>query len=83
MEKKETVWCLFGIDNLYDQPRNNLYLIWNNKPIVEVIESCLPDIKNWSKHEDLVNLYNGLPVRVGETTYRIEEIEIGKLLSQS
>lgn len=83
MEDNKKVWCLFGIDNLYDQPDNNLHLIWNKKPTIEIIENCLYDIKNYNEGDDLVNLYNGLPVRIGETTYRIEEVEFDKPLKQS
>jgi hypothetical protein len=31
------IWCLFSVDNNYDQPENNLVCWWQEKPSLETL----------------------------------------------
>lgn len=37
----ETIWCLFSVENNYDQPQNNLVAWWKNKPQLETLAEAL------------------------------------------
>lgn len=49
---KKTIWCLFSIDNQYDQPRNNLIAWFSVRPIIE-------DLNTHFDKEMCVNLLRG------------------------
>ena len=78
------IWCLFSIENLYDQPGNNLVTWWVNKPdnkqLIKAISSMVIKIED----EELLvkQLHSGDEVRVsigtfGGYDFRLKEIEEG------
>ena len=78
------VYCLFGVENNYDQPDHDLYCIWENKPTLDELQYILDvDFKN-AKDEDVVSvvkLFNGSTIRLKNIDYRIEKIGFGTKLS--
>lgn len=80
-----TVWCLFSIENNYDQPEHNVHTIWAHKPSMEQLGKVLN--RAWPGHTDeqtlfIVNLWRGERVmeRPGDTLYRLREVELGERL---
>lgn len=71
MENK--VWALFSIENDYNQPENNLCVLWKYKPHFNTLMQhfdCYPTAK------EVGDLTRGKSVRIGNTDYRIQEVEI-------
>jgi len=81
----KTIWCLFSVENNYDQPSNNLIAWWSDKPsavdlelVIKVDLSIAPIdgekvLKVWSGEEVRFNDGCGL----GGYDYRLEQIEEG------
>ncbi len=70
--------ALFSIDNNYDQPEHNLVRLWQFKPSIETVAQALDRPFPCQKDEDtlaVVRLWNGEEVRLGNTDYRIQEIQ--------
>lgn len=90
----EKIYCIFSIDNQYDQPKNNLVIAWSEKPSIDVFASAfgIPNLKNVNIYEaiekhgehlqKITRVYNGEEVRIDHVDYRFEEVEIGKLLNR-
>lgn len=79
----KTIWCLFGVENNYDQPDNNLLVWWSEKPSIEKILHHFN--LHWDSVSDenivkMVELYRGEHVRIDDTTYRIQIVEEGKVI---
>lgn len=36
-EDPKSIWCLFSVANMYDQPEHNLVAWWGEKPSLEVL----------------------------------------------
>jgi hypothetical protein len=83
----KTIYCLFSINNGYDQPHNNLIMWWPEKPHFEAfceafsvkIEDDLNILTLLDKYGDalmaLKDIYNGKESCVfGNTSYRLEEV---------
>jgi hypothetical protein len=90
------IFCLFSINNNYDQPRNNLVIWWFEKPTFEVfcksfqvaIEPGADVLTVLDKYGEallrLKEIYNGKEARVfGNTDYRLEEVAEGTILQDN
>lgn len=44
-KKKKTIWCLFSVDNQYDQPDNCLQFFWFEKPEGDVLYAALKELE--------------------------------------
>lgn len=69
------IWALLSIDNLYDQPENNLVVWWQTKPDIKQLQSIL----NYDK-EYILPILSGTVVRLSEKDYRLEELPEGVTL---
>jgi hypothetical protein len=82
------IWCLFSVDNNYDQPDNNLFAWWAEKPSLEVLAQTLTGKPLGElEGEDILQVVEVFTGR-GEgkvkrfhfdTTFRLEEVADGKL----
>lgn len=80
---KPKIWCLFSVDNNYDQPDHNLVAWWPVKPSLEVLfktlgvtmgendEHTVGVVKVWSGGDEKVDYQ--------DTRYRLRLVEEGKL----
>jgi hypothetical protein len=81
---EKTIWCLFSVDNNYDQPDNNLVAWWSEKPSLEVLFKAL-DVKiSGGRDEDVVaaaKIWAGTQEQVGYagTSYRLEQVPEGMI----
>lgn len=66
------IWCLLSVANEYNQPDNNLEAFWSKHPMLE-------ELKTVMEEESVAELWAGHEVRYGNTDYRLEEVEEGKL----
>lgn len=89
MTGKETdkgIWCLFRIENNYDQPDNDLERFWFNKPSLEALGNYLGKPLDKAKDEDVMNtvaIWQGYSTVVNKglgTRYRLQYVEEGKSL---
>ena len=80
------VYAIFSIANNYDQPENNLEILFQNKPNFEnlktfffdqlsIDELSIDELRN-SDIMFLVDLMRGKSVRLDGTEYRIEELPV-------
>ena len=68
------IWCLFHIENDYNQPKNNLIFWWSHKPTAQNIASSISvDLKHPDGMERVQDILNGKE----NDGYRIEEVEEG------
>ena len=72
-EQVEIVWCLFGIENDYDQPEHNLVCLWGEKPSIDILKNL--SIR-FSKR-DSERLLLGEEIRKGNVDYRICQVFMG------
>ena len=69
----KTIWCLFSIQNEYDQPDNNLVAWWFEKPEINIIRAIVDDKVDISIFErPFRESYCG-------TKFRIEQLNEGKV----
>jgi hypothetical protein len=77
---KTHIWCIFSIENEYNQPMNNLYGWFPYKPsIVDLANVFGVNFEN-AKDEDIVNivqLFRGEEVRIDNTDFRLEQVTEG------
>lgn len=74
------IWCLFSVENNYDQPQNNLVAWWPSKLTMDILSTVLEiPFKGDENVLNIVHVYQGQVERIGETDYRLEEISAGKL----
>ena len=81
------IWCLFSVDNNYDQPNNNLVIWFNEKPTLDLLAKTLADKPLGELPEDqivqVVGVWTGKgdgKVGWSDTHYRLEEVEEGRKL---
>lgn len=85
-DDNDTIWCLFSIDNNYDQPENNLVCWWPLKPSLDELCKgihCLPLNELCDDNIILlVNLWKGKPVTrsVVGTRYRLQQVKEGECI---
>jgi hypothetical protein len=67
------IWCLFSVDNNYDQPNNNLVCWWKDKPSIPELARIL-DSKMEKDNEiiAIVRIHQGENHRISNTDYRLE-----------
>lgn len=75
------VYAIFSIANNYDQPENNLEILFQNKPNFENLKTFFFDQLSIDELRDsdimfLVDLMRGKSVRLDGTEYRIEEVTV-------
>ena len=75
------VYAIFSIANNYEQPENNLEILFQNKPNFENLKTFFFDQLSIDKLRDsdimfLVDLMRGKSVRLDDTKYRIEEVTV-------
>ena len=75
------VYAIFSIANNYDQPENNLEILFQNKPNFESLRTFFFDQLSIDELRDsdimfLVDLMRGKSVRLVYTEYRIEEVTV-------
>ena len=78
MTDKKTIWCLFSVDNLYDQPPNNLVAWWSEKPTLFSLAKTLKMSFPSERDRDtlfVVNVWQGTATATYGTEYRLEEVE--------
>lgn len=71
------IYCLFSIDNLYDQPSNNLVMWWSKKPSIEFVAKALKVDMAKAPDETIaavVSVWLGKPTRINETEYFMAEV---------
>lgn len=72
----KTIWCMFSVDNNYDQPPNNLVAFWEEKPSIELMTKTLgwdfPASDDRTTIE-IVNIWSGKPSDMNQTLYRLEK----------
>lgn len=70
------IWCLFSVDNEYDQPANNLVCWWMIKPSMSRLIEVL------GTHDDisLNQLLVGKVIRLLDVDYRLELVENNVIL---
>lgn len=79
---KATIWCLFSVDNNYDQPDNNLVAWWPEKPTLEVLFDTL-GVTLGVRDQDtvaVVKIWAGSREELRQTQYRLELVSEGKLV---
>ncbi len=78
-----SIWCLFSVENNYDQPANNLVAWWPTKPNCEVLAETLGDNHctiSKDYHIMIGKLYRtGRCINWSHTEYRLEEKQPGKI----
>jgi hypothetical protein len=67
------IWCLFSIENEYNQPSNNLIAWWNEKPSQVKLQHIMLE-------SNVNKLLNGYTVRYGNIDFRLEEVKEGVAL---
>jgi hypothetical protein len=77
------IWCLFSVDQNYDQPEYNLVAWWSQKPNLEQLFKTL-GVKMDGRDEDIVfvvNVFTGKDEKrhIDGTSYRLREVEEGVL----
>ena len=79
------IWCLFSIENNYDQPDNNLVAFWHSKPSIEKIAEALGVKMDEAADEaiiTIVNIYAGKgECRFDNTDFSLNTVEPGQVLS--
>ncbi|HQT77999.1 MAG TPA: hypothetical protein PLD10_13170 [Rhodopila sp.] len=74
------IWCLFSIENDYNQPEHNLVGWWLNKPSLETVGAAIGINFPFDSDDDVVNVvrvWQGTPIMFRDATYTLEEIEEG------
>lgn len=77
----ETIWCLFSISNLYDQPDFNLEMWWKERPSIEMLCKAI----GFTSMEDIpddslvaiVGVFKGETKTVDNVSYYIQEVVEG------
>ena len=75
------VYAIFSIANNYEQPENNLEILFQNKPNFESLRTFFFDQLSIDELRDsdimfLVDLMRGKSVRLDGTEYRIEDVTV-------
>ena len=75
------IWCLFGVENNYDQPPHNLVAWWKEKPSFEVLMSALGGSMAKDSHVVIcANVFQGQEdVRFDNTDFTLSQVAEGRL----
>lgn len=77
-----TIWCLFSVDENYDQPDHNLTAWWQTRPSIEKLATFLTVRLGADDQQtiNLVKIWSGETHSLGilnNTAYRLEEVPEG------
>lgn len=80
-----SIWCLFSVDNNYDQPANNLVAFWPERPSIEALAKFLGYNLAQANDDTVVALVDvwkgkGASVAPSDTEFRLEEVQAGQRL---
>jgi len=79
-----SIWCLFSVENIYDQPDNNLVRWWADKPSIETLAKFMAMPLDKADDESvvkMVNLWQGQRIiGHGGVRYRLQEVKEGESL---
>jgi hypothetical protein len=82
LQAPEAIWCLFSVEQNYDQPDNNLVCWWREKPSLETLFNTIG--VEMGKRDDttvaIVKIWAGDPQDVDTTLYRLEAVSEGRKL---
>jgi hypothetical protein len=74
----QTIWCLFSVDNNYDQPANNLVCWWREKPDINTLSVAMGVRMDTDAHIiAVVRVHQGEKAQVINTEYRLEQVGEG------
>lgn len=76
----KSIWCLFSVNNDYNQPDNNLVAWWFEKPSFEILAEVI-GVK-FEGEENILNIifiHQGKARRVRETEYRLRNLDEGEV----
>lgn len=79
------IWCLFSIDNNYDQPPNNLVSWFQTKPSVHRLAEIFKINFAQATEEQILliaQVHQGKMVRYHDTDYWMEEVGEGKHINE-
>lgn len=87
MTDKRSIWCLFSVECLHDQPANNLVAWWDQKPSFDTLAKAL-GVPGFPANSDaatlfIVKVWEGEGERQmapGQTMYRLVQVAEGKIL---
>lgn len=71
------IWCLFSVENNYDQPDNNLVRWWSQKPTIETLAKFLACPMDKASNDDIVavvDVWKGEGARIRDVNYRLQEV---------
>ena len=71
----KTIWCLFSVDNDYNQPKHNLVSWWTTKPDIDDLFYVLV-----CKDRALFDLLNNNTARIDDVFYSLKEVKEGERL---
>ena len=77
-----TIWCLFSVENQYDQPPHNLVAWWAEKPDFSKIGHALGIKFSEANDESIlavVKLWQGNGVRYDNADYSLKSVPEGVL----
>lgn len=79
-----SIWCLFSVENNYDQPEHNLVCWWNVKPSIEALAKSMG--MEIGKDDDatvmIVDVWSKGEARIpGNTRYTLKAVAEGVPLS--
>ena len=85
-----SIWCLFSIENNYDQPDNNLEMWWSQKPSLEQLFGVF-NISTDSPPDRVVAVVDlwrhtsaaFMPDGPSNARYRLQEVKEGERLPSS
>lgn len=75
------VYAIFSVANNYDQPENNLEILFQKKPNFENLRNFFFDSKSVDELKDadilfLADLMRGKTIRYSGYDYRVEEVDV-------
>ena len=80
---KDTIYCLFSIDNEYDQPDYNLVAWFQEKPSIEQIAKVLGyELKEDDTIVAIAKIWQGHEARINQTDYRFMKVKEGQVLGE-
>ncbi len=77
------IWCLFSIDNEYDQPFNNLVWFSRKKPSFELLMEILNvTLKDSEGVIAIANILQDKEQRLNNTNYRLQLVKEEEMLEE-
>lgn len=73
--------ALYSVENIYNQPENNLVALFKDKPSLELLAKALGESFPCDNDSDTITIVkiwsniDRIEYRLGETNYRLETVE--------